>query len=287
MKGIILAGGTGTRLFPITRGVCKQLIPVFDKPLIYYPISVLMLADIKEILIISTKEDQNRFKALLGDGSSFGVNFEYIIQPEPRGLAEAFILGEKFIGEEDVCLVLGDNIFYGHGLRPKLKNAKSNLSGATIFGYQVDNPSAFGVIDLDSQGKVIAIEEKPKYPKSNIAATGLYFYTNEVIKIAKTVEPSERGELEITSINQHFLKRKKLEVETLGRGFTWFDTGTHNDLLDASNFIQITQKRQNLKIGCLEEIGYHNGWIKKSQLIQLGEEMKNEYGEYLIKICKD
>ena len=263
MKGIILAGGSGTRLYPLTLGVSKQLMPVYDKPMIYYPLSILMLAGIREILIITTPEDQVLFKKLLGNGELFGVVLTYQIQPYPEGLAQAFILGETFIGKDDVCLILGDNIFFGQSFGRQLKNAIDNLEGATIFGYQVMDPERFGVVEFDKNGRVISLEEKPLEPKSNWAVTGLYFYKNNVINIAKNIRPSERGELEITSVNEAYLKLNKLKVEILGRGFAWLDTGTHDSLLDASHFVQTVEKRQGFKIACLEEIAFKNGWLSK------------------------
>jgi glucose-1-phosphate thymidylyltransferase len=284
MKGIILAGGSGTRLYPLTKGVSKQLLPIYDKPMIYYPLSVLMLSGINEILIISTSEDLPRFRNLLGDGSSLGVKFEYIIQPSPNGLAEAFILGKDFIGSSDVCLVLGDNIFYGHGLpeilRAGVKNATKNI--ATVFGYHVSDPSSYGVVEFDKSGNAISIEEKPNEPRSNYALTGLYFYPNDVAKKASEVLPSSRGELEITSINQMFLNEQRLTVEVMGRGYAWLDTGTHANLLEASNFIETIERRQGLKVSCIEEIAFEMGYIDKNQLIRLAKDLeKNQYGQYL------
>ncbi|MFT7565739.1 MAG: glucose-1-phosphate thymidylyltransferase [Pseudoalteromonas distincta] len=291
MKGIILAGGSGTRLFPITMGVSKQLLPIYDKPMIYYPLSVLMLAGIREILIISTPEDSDSFKRLLGDGSRFGIKLSYTVQPSPDGLAQAFILGEKFIGEDDVCLVLGDNIFYGQGFTPKLKHAVENAKngqGATVFGYQVKDPERFGVVEFDENRKAISIEEKPVKPKSHYAVTGLYFYDNSVVKMAKQVEPSERGELEITCLNEMYLEEGKLNVEMLGRGFAWLDTGTHESLLEAAQFVETIEKRQGYKIACLEEIAFNNGWLSKQQIIKLAQPfIKNSYGQYLLEIIKD
>lgn len=285
MKGIVLAGGSGTRLHPITRGVSKQLLPIYDKPMIYYPLSVLMLAGIRDILIISTPEDLPNFEKLLGDGSNFGIQLSYAEQPSPDGLAQAFILGKDFIGDDCVCLVLGDNIFYGQGFSPKLKQAAARTSGATVFGYQVKDPERFGVVAFDGTNKAISIEEKPENPKSNYAVTGLYFYDNDVIEIAKQVKPSHRGELEITSINQVYLERGDLNVELLGRGFAWLDTGTHESLLDAGSFVQTIEQRQGLKVACLEEIGLNNGWLTKDQIISQGRALcKNGYGEYLLRL---
>lgn len=290
MKGIILAGGTGSRLYPITKGVSKQLLPIYDKPMIYYPLSVLLLAGIRDILIISTLEDLPNFKKLLGDGSTLGINLQYKIQPSPDGLAQAFILGEEFIGNDHVCLVLGDNIFYGHGLTELLKKAVNRLENenqSTIFGYAVSDPERYGVAEFNSRGKVISIEEKPIHPKSNYAVVGLYFYTNEVIEIAKKLKPSKRGELEITSVNEEFLKRDELAVELMGRGYAWLDTGTHESLLEASTFIQTIENRQGLKVACLEEIVYDLGYITKDELDELAKPLsKSSYGKYLQKILQ-
>ena len=287
MKGIILAGGSGTRLYPLTKGLSKQLLPVYDKPMIYYPISVLMLAGIKDILIITTPEDQSSFIRMLGDGSDFGIKLIYKIQPNPDGLAQAFIIGENFIGSDSVCLVLGDNIFWGHGFTPLLEKAASKIKGATVFGYQVNDPERFGVVEFNNERKVINIEEKPKNPKSNFAVTGLYFYDNGVIEMAKQVKPSDRGELEITILNQMYLDKGELTVELLGRGFAWLDTGTHESLLEAATFVETIEKRQSYKIACLEEISYRNGWITKEQLKKIGRSFsKNNYGKYLLDIAK-
>ena len=289
MKGIILAGGSGTRLYPITKGVSKQLLPVYDKPMIYYPISVLMLAGIKEILIISTPDDIDNYEKLLGNGNSLGIELVYKVQPRPDGLAQAFIIGESFIGNDNVCLVLGDNIFYGSGFTGMLKNAKKNIfeGKSSIFGYYVKDPKRFGVAEFDKQGNIISIEETPNMPKSNYAIVGLYFYTNDVIKIAKNVKPSERGELEITSVNEVYLKSKKLKIELLGRGFAWLDTGTHDSLLEAGQFIKSIEKRKGLKVACLEEIAYRMNYINKEQLRELAKPLiKNNYGEYLINLIR-
>lgn len=290
MKGIILAGGSGTRLYPITKTICKQLLPVYDKPMIYYPLSVLMLAEIKEILIISTPQDLPKFEELFGDGSHLGLKFEYKVQNAPKGIAEAFILAEEFIGNDDVCLVLGDNIFYGQGLSDILRKAVSSIKengGGNVFGYYVKDPERYGVVDFDRDGKVLSIEEKPQKPKSNYAVTGLYFYDNKVVEIAKNLKPSARGELEITDLNKVYLAKNKLSVELFGRGFAWLDTGTHESLLDASEFIATVEKRQGLKVACIEEVAYLLGYITKEQLISLAGKYKNEYGEYLETVSRE
>ncbi len=290
MKGIVLAGGSGTRLYPITKGISKQLIPIFDKPMIYYPISALMLAGIREILIISTPYDLPGFKRLLGDGSELGVHFEYAEQPSPDGLAQAFIIGEQFIGDDCACLVLGDNIFYGSGFSGLLKQSVENAEKygqATVFGYYVNDPERYGVAEFDDKGNCLSIEEKPTHPKSNYAVVGLYFYPNSVVEIAKNIKPSPRGELEITTVNQEYLKQKKLKVQTLQRGFAWLDTGTHDSLSEASTFIEVIEKRQGLKVACLEEIAFKRGWITKEQLHAIAEPMaKNDYGKYLLQLAK-
>ena len=287
MKGIILAGGSGTRLYPITKAISKQINPIYDKPMIYYPLSILMLAGIREILIISTPRDLPLFEELLGSGEDFGVRFEYAIQEKPNGLAEAFIIGEKFIGNDSCALVLGDNIFYGHGLTGILKEAEARKEGATIFGYYVPNPKDFGVVEFDKDGKVISLEEKPQNPKSNYAVPGLYFYDNTVVEKAKKVKPSKRGELEITSINEMYLQEEKLHVVNFGRGMAWLDTGTHDALLEAANFVKTIQSRQGVMVACLEEIAYRNGWISKEKVLELAKPlMKSKYGEYLVNLVK-
>ena len=290
MKGIILAGGSGTRLYPITKGVSKQLLPVYDKPMIYYPLSVLMLSGIKEILIISTPEDLPNFKKLLGSGEDLGIQLVYAAQPSPDGLAQAFIIGEEFIGDDNVCLILGDNIFYGYGFSEMLRNARKNVAQgkSTVFGYYVNDPERYGVAEFDDAGLVTSIEEKPINPKSNYAVVGLYFYTNDVVQIAKTIQPSDRGELEITTVNQEYLKRENLKVQLLGRGFAWLDTGTHDSLMEAGQFIETIEKRQGLKVACLEEIAFRMKYIDKTQLKKLAEPLqKNGYGQYLIKLAKE
>ena len=284
-KGIVLAGGSGTRLYPITKGVSKQLLPIYDKPMVYYPLSVLMLAGIRDILIISTPDDIDGFKRLLAEGKELGVNISYAVQPKPDGLAQAFIIGEEFIGDSNVCLVLGDNIFYGPGFSPLLHKAANRKTGSTVFGYQVKDPERFGVVEFDDNKRAISIEEKPNHPKSNYAVTGLYFYDNDVVEIAKQVQPSDRGELEITTINQMYMQRGDLSVELLGRGFAWLDTGTHESLLEAGMFVEMIEKRQGYKIACLEEISYNNGWLTKQDLQRIGNKLnKNSYGQYLLEL---
>ena len=291
MKGIILAGGSGTRLYPITKTISKQLMPIYDKPMIYYPLSVLMLGGIQEVLIISTPEDLPKFKQLLGDGSEIGMKFEYIVQPSPDGLAQAFILGKDFIGSDDACLILGDNIYYGHGMTDMLAKAVSNAKDknmATVFGYHVIDPERYGVVDFDTAGRAISIEEKPETPKSNYAVTGLYFYPNDVVKKSCEVVPSDRGELEITAVNQMYLSEERLTVELMGRGYAWLDTGTHESLLEASTFIETIERRQGLKVACIEEIAFEKGYINKEQLIVLAQPMaKNQYGQYLLRIAEE
>ena len=291
MKGIILAGGSGTRLYPLTKGVSKQLMPIYDKPMIYYPLSVLMLSGIQEVLIISTPEDLPRFEQLLGDGGHIGMKFEYIVQPSPDGLAQAFVLGKNFIGDDDACLVLGDNIYYGHGITGMLSNAVMNAKDknmATVFGYHVQDPERYGVVDFDNSGKALSIEEKPDKPKSNYVVTGLYFYPNDVVKKVAKIAPSDRGELEITTVNQMYLSEERLTVELMGRGFAWLDTGTHEDLLEASTFIETIERRQGLKVACIEEIAFEQGYISKEHLIKLAQPLaKNQYGQYLLRCAEE
>ena len=288
VKGIVLAGGSGTRLYPITKGISKQLIPVYDKPMIYYPLSTLMLAGIKDILVISTPEYTPLFEQLLGDGSDFGINLSYKVQDAPNGLAEAFILGKDFIGDDSVCLILGDNIYYGGGLSEKLQEAAHKESGATVFGYHVNDPERFGVVEFDKEMHALSIEEKPENPKSNYAVTGLYFYDNDVVEIAENLKPSPRGELEITDVNKEYLKRGKLDVQLMGRGYAWLDTGTHDSMLEAASFISTIQKRQNLKVACLEEIAYRMGWISKERLVELAQPLKkNDYGQYMLRVAEE
>lgn len=288
MKGIILAGGSGTRLYPITKGISKQLIPVYDKPMIYYPLSTLMLAGIRDILVISTPEYTPLFESLLGDGSDFGINLSYRVQEHPNGLAEAFILGKEFIGSDSVCLILGDNIYYGSGLSKQLQEAAQKEDGATVFGYHVNDPERFGVVEFDEKMHALSIEEKPEHPKSNYAVTGLYFYDNDVVEIAENLKPSDRGELEITDVNKEYLRRGKLDVKLMGRGYAWLDTGTHDSMLEAASFISTIQKRQNLKVACLEEIAYRMHWISREKLIELAQPLKkNDYGQYLLRLAAE
>lgn len=288
MKGIILAGGSGTRLYPITKGISKQLIPVYDKPMIYYPLSTLMLAGIRDILVISTPEYTPLFESLLGDGSDFGINLSYKVQEHPNGLAEAFILGKEFIGSDSVCLILGDNIYYGSGLSKQLQEAAKKEDGAIVFGYHVNDPERFGVVEFDENMHALSIEEKPEHPKSNYAVTGLYFYDNDVVEIAENMKPSDRGELEITDVNKEYLRRGKLDVKLMGRGYAWLDTGTHDSMLEAASFISTIQKRQNLKVACLEEIAYRMHWISREKLIELAQPLKkNDYGQYLLRLAAE
>ena len=288
MKGIILAGGSGTRLYPITKGISKQLIPVYDKPMIYYPLSTLMLSGIRDILVISTPEYTPLFESLLGDGSDFGINLSYKVQEHPNGLAEAFILGKEFIGSDSVCLILGDNIYYGSGLSKQLQEAAKKEDGATVFGYHVNDPERFGVVEFDENMHALSIEEKPEHPKSNYAVTGLYFYDNDVVEIAENLKPSDRGELEITDVNKEYLRRGKLDVKLMGRGYAWLDTGTHDSMLEAASFISTIQKRQNLKVACLEEIAYRMHWISMEKLIELAQPLKkNDYGQYLLRLAAE